>query len=744
MINNPISTQPQEWGIQDYLNLFFRRLRIIIIVFVVIFASVLVYIFMRPPVYQSSATFMVETRSVQFEALSPQFGKQVKPFGYYVALLESKIFIVKAMEKMKQDSTLRSMGIEDDILNEILQNDLELTNFTDSDLLKLSVNAYEPIVAFRIASIASDIYKLRCQEIEKEEALNVVSFVNRQNQLAQNNLEIAEKELQEFVNKTKINISQQEGGIIKRLGELENQLAEVETQRQLAQVNLEASKLRLKQMKGADYSDFMDIESPQVFSHRQEIEKLNEEKNKLVDNTGSSSLQIAVLDRQIEAKKKELIQAILDISNIKDTNISDEVSLVEIFTKQKIDEEINLYTLQNRERFYRQLIENFRKQHPNLLEHALELARLQRAKTVNENLYNFLLQRGEEAKIRAATGTGGLGIIDIPVIQNKPMSKNLIKNILLGFIAALGIAFGYAWGRDRLDNTICDQKDVQSKLGIPFLGGVPNIKIGNGRIDQINNLRSKARKKVEINAEFGDQDDNVSQYLLSSLKPRDAVVEAYRNIRTNLQFVNPDKPFRTLLITSSSATEGKTTTAANLGIVYSGLGKKVLIIDADLRKPKQHKLFNIEKSPGLTDYLAMNLSIDKVIYSTHVNNLSLMPAGTSPPNPAEMIASQKMTELIDKLKDHFELIIFDSAPILAVTDSMLLATKIENVLLVTKFASTNWHFAQEALSKLGNISVKAIGCILNDIKRIRGYGYYYSYYYKYYDSGEKKRRRKKG
>ena len=229
------------------------------------------------------------------------------------------------------------------------------------------------------------------------------------------------------------------------------------------------------------------------------------------------------------------------------------------------------------------------------------------------------------------------------------------------------------------------------------------------------------------------------------IQSKEPVVDAYRHVRTNIQFANVDSALKRIMITSSIPGEGKTLTAANLAISFAELGKRILVVDCDLRKSHQHILFNIRKSPGLSDYLAHNIALEKTIYMTHVPNLYVMPAGTTPPNPAEMLASAKMETLIQTLEQNFDFVIYDTPPIIAVTDPVILSRKVGNVIQVVRFGKTNRHVVGDSLNRLRNVNSDVLGVIFNSMQKAKGYGYYkydYSYYQSSYYSEETPKKKK--
>lgn len=232
--------------------------------------------------------------------------------------------------------------------------------------------------------------------------------------------------------------------------------------------------------------------------------------------------------------------------------------------------------------------------------------------------------------------------------------------------------------------------------------------------------------------------------LIVEKEPKSIASEAYRTLRTNIQYSSFDKDVKTILITSSGPSEGKSTTAGNLALSMAQADKKVLLIDCDLRKPTVHKKFNISNEKGLSNYLIGEVSLDEVL-EKYSDNLYLLTSGTIPPNPAEMLSSKKMKEFLNSMEDEFDSIIIDSPPVLAVTDAQILSTIVEGVLLVAASGQTEKEIIIRSKELLMKVKANILGVVLTKVPVNTGKGYGYSYYYYYGEEGtkHKKRRTKK-
>jgi len=346
-----------------------------------------------------------------------------------------------------------------------------------------------------------------------------------------------------------------------------------------------------------------------------------------------------------------------------------------------------------------------------LPKNAIELARLKRNSEALEKLYLLVEQRYQEAIINEQSQPGNVLIIDdarIPLVPSKPNRKLII---IIGLLLGAGLAAGYVFVKNYFDDTVKSPDDIE-KRKINVLAWIPpfeSIMAG----------------------------DHSVQFIVDKL-PDSIPSEAFRALRTRIQFsrINTES-LKTILITSSAPQEGKTTIAVNLAGSFATSKKKVLLIDCDLRKPSVHKLFNRDKVPGLIDYLVGSVKLDEVLIKSEIPNLSFILSGTIPPNPAEMLDSQEMRNFLKKLRDQFDLIIIDSPPVIAVTDSEILTSMVDGTILVVSSENTEIEMMERSVELIRRENTQFLGTVLNNFSYKSGYGSYYKYYY-YYSRPETK------
>ncbi len=393
--------------------------------------------------------------------------------------------------------------------------------------------------------------------------------------------------------------------------------------------------------------------------------------------------------------------------------------------------EIEIQSLSAKTEALKNIVDDYSANLNTLPEKSLKLASLERNAKVGENIFLMLKEKYEESKINEAGQIGNVRIIDKALPPEDPIKPKKKINLLLGALLGLGFGLGMAFFVERLDNSLKSIEDVEA-TGLSILGSIPLIKSSKDK---------KSKKEEEKSEDY--QVKKITSNLVTHFEPKSPISEAYRTFRTNLQFARLDSPLKTILVTSSGPSEGKSTTVANLAITMSQMGTKTILIDSDLRRPVLHSIFNLQRAPGLTNYLAGNVPWKEIVQETPIENLSLLTCGVLPPNPSELLGSKKMRMLLEELKEKYDMILFDSPPVIAVTDAAVLSTLLDGVVLVSSSGSTSREALSRAITLLENVKGRLIGGVLNKIKVESVYGSYHYYYYYHYYGGTKQKRKKK-
>lgn len=341
----------------------------------------------------------------------------------------------------------------------------------------------------------------------------------------------------------------------------------------------------------------------------------------------------------------------------------------------------------------------------------LEMIGLIRLNKINENIYTLMLQKAEETRIAKAATVSNASIIDTAVTPKVPIKPNTRKNILLGFLIGIMIGVGSALLIEHLDDTIKDAEDAKRTIGLPLLAVIPYISRRNGQVGITS--------------------------LITRLEPKSPVAEAFRSLRTSLHFSAINREKKILLLTSTFPGEGKSTISSNLANILSQTGARVLIIDCDLRRSTLHEKFGHSKTPGLSEILTGGATFSTARHNLGIQGLDLISAGTTPPNPAELLGSEAMRSFLESHRENYDHIIIDAPPVLAVTDAPVLTAMSDMVLVVMESGRVPLKAAQRMREMLATVQAPVTGLVINDkARRGESYGGRYNSYGYGYGYGE--------
>lgn len=355
----------------------------------------------------------------------------------------------------------------------------------------------------------------------------------------------------------------------------------------------------------------------------------------------------------------------------------------------------------------------------------IEYSRLNRERENNSKLYDLVLERTTETDLTRMLRTTHARLLDRALQPDVHVSPSLSTNLAAGLGIGLVLGLGLAVLLGRLDRRLKSVALIEA-LGLTILGILPRIE--EGQEVQPAYARGKRRRKPPT----PDLDKN--RDLFVHTHPMSAAAECCRTIRTNLTFMSADDPIRTMVITSASPREGKTTVTVNIAITLAQSGKRVLMVDTDLRRPRIHRAFGISGARGVTSVIAGQERIQDVAVASGIPNLDIIPCGPIPPNPSELLHTARFKELVEEALLHYDRVIFDSPPLGAVTDAAVIAPQLDAVLLVVKSHHTTRDALSSALRQLRDVGANVVGGVLNDVDpKRKGYAYggadqYYYYY----------------
>lgn len=346
-----------------------------------------------------------------------------------------------------------------------------------------------------------------------------------------------------------------------------------------------------------------------------------------------------------------------------------------------------------------------------------------------QRMADQLRAEAQMARIAEAVEAGQIEIIDFAPVPREPISQRRGLKLAIGLFVGLLLGGGGAFLREQLNTKIKSRRELEPLLGVPVLGVVPAIE-GNGRPSaRTIPIRLPASIRTSNGAQPAIERPGASLVTLSNT--HSAGAEAFRNLRTNLIFSRAVNSMQTLVVTSASPDEGKSTSAANLGIAFAQQGLRVVLIDADLRRARIHKIFGLSRDPGLVDVLVGTSSLRAAVRPGSTEGLGIITSGPAPHNPAELLGSERMKSIIEELKNDADLIVLDTPPVLAAGDASVLSSIADATIIVVRAGSTDREAARAAADQVRLIGGRLLGSVLNDPRGIAArYGtYYYSSYY---------------
>jgi tyrosine-protein kinase Etk/Wzc len=742
-----LKPEEKQVTLNDYLRILIRRKWLILLFVVCLTGSAVLFSFLVSPVYQASTTIMIEQEGGMEDhifTLSTMMRSESK-IRNQVEILKSRTLaeeVTKAVLESPYKEAFKNMATAErkippsnEQMARVIRENLNIAPLRDTDIIEVKMNAPDPGLAAFLANTAASEYHKQSLRISRGEISEVRQFLQNQLQIIQDSLLLAEEGLRDYMLSEDVSaLPEETKEMVKQLAEFESLLNEAKIELESNQKRLSYMKRQLDERKGQLLDEITQISTPVIQNLRNEMAELEalraEYVSQGVEEMHPKMKQI--LNRIKETKNKLIGETSQLVS--RNLTLKDPLGYSQDLLGNILNLEIEIQSLSAKADGLQKIVNRYDAKMNKLPGKSLKLARLERSTKVGENIFLMLKEKYEETKIKEAGQIGNVRIIDRAVPSDSPIKPRKKLNVLLGAFLGLVLGMGSAVLLESLDNSLKSIEDLED-LGVPVLGHVPRIR------ETHKHRKHKTRTKGPTDQTGG----RIASHLITSFAPKSPISEAYRTLRTNIQFSSLDHPPQTILLTSPGPAEGKSTTVANLAITFSQMGTKTLLLDTDFRRPILHSIFGLEKEPGITNYLAEKTPLEAIIRKTPVENLDVITCGVIPPNPSELLASEKMKEFIAQLKKSHHMILFDSPPVIAVTDAVVLSLFLDGVVLVVCSGQTSHQGLTRAKSLLENVSAKVMGGVLNKIEAKSSYGsYHYYYYYHYYgDRKEKSKIRKR-
>ena len=762
IIQNFSLNEGNELNLRYLVQVIMQRIHIVIIMFLLIFIGTILYTVNQAKVYKSGTKILIENSIAAggvFEKITPFINNDMVinneiqiitsrsiaertinslMITYSLdslflfdrgLLLENQSFSTKfrkQLKKMFSSEEEKILTLDQKKKNYIyrLQNRLEVEPVRETQTINISIESYNPDEAAIILNELVTQYYANDLERVSNSAGKIRKFLEIQIYDIEPKLAAIEKKLSDFLEKEGIvDLDENARQLIQKSSEFEAQLFTAKAELNIIRDQLVYLKNELGEKQKQMLDTKLQITNPLIIRLREDI--ASKEKSLIGQDLQSTNVQETLRDIKIKTKRLRDETSLLIQSGYLPGNI-DPMSINQIILDQIVDLESQKVSLETKVEEYSKLNDYYISLIEEIPSTSIQYIRLERERQTHERIYLLMKERYEEARIQEASQISNVYVIDKAIPNFIPIKPKTKLNILLGFIFGLAAGVGVILLREFMDNSIRSKEDLE-RLGLTVLGIIPSMSID--------------RAKKVLDKKYSSQDDFRNR-LISHFKPRSPISESFRSLRTNLELSVPDKSITSLVVTSAGAMEGKSTVVSNLAIAYAQFGMKVLLVDGDMRKPTIHKMFSTPKKPGLANMITKRSKLDESVFKTEIDNLYVMPAGSLPPNPSELLGSKSMKELFTQLLKQFDKVFFDAPPLMAVTDAALMGTLTNGILLIARAGEAQKEVIVHLQQEMKNTRINIAGTVLNDVNpknTSSGYYYYYQRYYfdKYYGENTK-------
>lgn len=680
-----------------------QRLRVAVVVFVAVLLAVVAYTWTRVPKFTATARLLIETRAVNLTDMADAFD----PLRGNIAqrdIIQTQVQLLTSTPVLKRVLQTGIFSDDDAFLQSKdpvakLAKMIKVLPAPSGYILDVSATSESPKRAADIVNALVDAYRVENRARRTNVSDDGILELKKKSEDLRARLDVESSALQTFmVSNRMVSFEDAQNIIVERLQGINKNLLATEPKRILAETQYKNAQTALDAQAPIETIPGV-LESSIISSLKMELAKLQRQESDLSSTWGENHSQLKSVRTQIEAIQGQ---------------IRDEASRIVDGLRGRYDQ------IKNEEEMLRDELKNQETEVLKFNELAAQYRLLRQTRDSLQENYNSLIRRIDELDISNLSGQGdSVFLISRAEVPNLPSWPNRKKLFALGLFFGLLLAIGVCFLLDYLDTTIKGETDVQTYVRRPLLGSVPS---------------------------GGDSDGTAFSDFYALENPRSNFAEAFRTIRTYLSFSVPDHPVRSLVVSSTGPAEGKTLCAVNLAIAAAMANKRTLIIDADLRKPRLGKLFPDAPAIGLSDLLAGDsaFSYDNLVSPTHIPNLSFLSAGTIPPNPVELLESQRFATLLSQLTAAYDMVVFDAPPCLNMVDALVIGRQTDGLVYVLRAFSSNKFATQQSVRQIELANINILGAVLNDVDLQKNHYYYYYSSSKYYtnspDSSHRKHR----
>ena len=761
---------PDEVSLRDLVEIVLKGRWIIAGIFMAVVALAALYTFTRAPEYEANSVVLVDNgqSSPQLtEMLGLETGN--RNVANEVEIIKSRTIAQRVAQRLMSRSNtsdgieLTALAHDDDepvpgvveIARRLQERYIRVAPVSrDVDLIRITATSTDPEEAAFIATTYAEEYLEYNRNLSRSRMTASREFLTDVTDRFQGDLELAEQDLTQFLNAEQVVAPDEEA---RQLLEQVTQLQQLQYQTQyemgMAQAELKALEAEIERLVpglatkiSSGDNVMIDRLIEQISALEIQVEQKYARNPALRSDPSSDSdlvsrlAEIDALKTELRTRADRLVETAvttggieLGASTTSNLGSSTRLGTLQELRRQMMEKEIALSGLQARLDVVDEQLDRSKTELGRIPGKEIVLNRLERSLQTREQLYVTLVEKLQEARIAEQSELGYVDIIDAAIVPENPVRPRKALNLLLGAVLGMMLGIGVAFGRNALDNAVRKPEDLRER-GYNVMGVIPSM-------DKM--IREEYDGKEEILVDGR----KYSTSLVTLLSPLSPTAEGYHRLATTLRFSNPDTAIRSVTITSPNPSDGKTITSLNLSIALARSGRRTCYVDADLRKATGHTRMGISREPGLTDLLFdPSKSADLHRFATAIEDLYVIPAGRKVSNPAEILTSNALRQFIAQLKEEFDVVVVDTAPLFAVADALDLASQTEATLLVMTSGRTSWPVLERSTEMLTSVGTPVLGLVLNRFDPAAAYGSYrygygngYGYgYYQYYDGYHEK------
>lgn len=772
-------SQPNlELSLRDYIEILERWKYVIVGLTLTVFIGTILYTYLGEFIYEATAIAQVSSKSKNemlgsFEL--PGLGGSTRNLMKEIGILKSRVIAEEVLAALKKKpvatlggfDTLEILKPSDDEVsfgpyanNEEILGRLELAMVCDpdkaSDVLFVSALSTDPKEAAIIANAFSDVYYQNNLNNSRRQLRSTREFLERTLQAKKIALDAVEDSLRHYI-EVHGAIDEEGQSVVRAISTLEAQRDETDIEIITIKTTIGAYEKKLAEIKAtlpkneeqeidADSKRIMDmVTNIEVTKLLEQIASLEQQRDLVKEqNVGAQNQELVIkkiadIDNEIAGLRKKINDR-MGTTATSPKKILESRDLAKDLNNKISDTRMRMQSLEVRRNALVNGIEQNEARFQGIPRMNIEYARLQRGKMTLEKVYVAVEEKYQSALITEQSEFGYVDILQRAVPPITHVYPNIPKNLGFGFFIGLVLGISGTFFINYFDDRIHKPEDIKRR-GLSVLTVIPtmdkkslNIIVG---VNALNSTVDGERGTIRRPAGKGEEGGNgsvqlIDPHLVTAINPYSRTADSYRRLRTSVQYWKKDVPVKSILVVSGAPQEGKSVTSANLAVVFAQTKKKVLLLDVDLRRPTIHELFGLDLEPGLTEVLFGEVDISTAIRQTYLEGLDILPCGAVPLNPTELIGSSTMKNLKTELDKIYDIVIYDSPPILLFTDAELLVALVDAVVFVVKANSTTFDSLEHAVDIIEGIRLNLAGIVVNQYQLNRLHRGYYHLHGEYY------------